>query len=217
MARRATASKSATVRTVKTKGAERGGGGSTHIPEGDYAMKCVDAKWDESENGNEMIAWVFQGTEGKAKGKKFYFYTVNNENSMWKMIETLEALGIECPEDEDLEVDVKELIGLEGIAAVEDDEYEGKTRSKITRFVPSEGDDEEEEEEEKPAKAAKANGKAKKVVKTSADEVNEMDEDDLETLIGKHELEVDLSDHKILRKKRAAVIAALEENDLLEA
>ena len=49
----------------------------------------------------------------------------------------------------------------------------------------------------------------------SADEVNEMDEEELESLIAKHELEVDLSEFKILKRKRGAVVSALEEGDLL--
>jgi hypothetical protein len=220
MARKpATRNKKSSVRSIDFAGVESGGGGGFHIPEGDYRMKCTSAEWDESKEGNDMIAWTWQGLEGKAKGKKFYFYTAVTENSLWKLKETLEAIGIEVPDGE-LDIDTSELVDLEGVATVEDDDYQGKTRSKIARFINGEDESEEEEEEEdtKPAKGTKAKPGAskKKVVKTSADEVNEMDEDELEALIEKNGLEVDLSDHKILRKKRAAVVAALEENDLLE-
>ena len=43
-----------------------------------------------------------------------------------------------------------------------------------------------------------------------------MDEDELGTLISDHELEVDLDDHKTLKKKVKAVLEELEEKDLLE-
>lgn len=58
-------------------------------------------------------------------------------------------------------------------------------------------------------------GKAKKTTYTT-DEVEDMDEDELQELIDKHELDVDLDDHKKLTKKVAAVIEALEEEDLIE-
>lgn len=50
----------------------------------------------------------------------------------------------------------------------------------------------------------------------TADDIGSMSEDDLEELIEEHELEVDLDDYKTLRKKRAAVVDAAEEADILE-
>lgn len=48
--------------------------------------------------------------------------------------------------------------------------------------------------------------------KPSDDEVKEMDEDELETVIDEHDLDVDLDDFKGIKKKRKAVIDALEES-----
>lgn len=48
------------------------------------------------------------------------------------------------------------------------------------------------------------------------DDIQEMSEDELEELIEKHELDVDLSDHKTLRKQKNAVIDACEEAGLFE-
>jgi phage portal protein BeeE len=42
-----------------------------------------------------------------------------------------------------------------------------------------------------------------------------MNQDELEELIEEHELEVDLDEHKTLRKKRAAVVDAAEEAGIL--
>lgn len=50
----------------------------------------------------------------------------------------------------------------------------------------------------------------------SADEIDEMDEDELWKLIDKHKLDVDLDDYKTLRKKRNAVIDEADERGLLE-
>lgn len=77
---------------------------------------------------------------------------------------------------------------------------------------------EEEEEEEKPAKKPAAKkGKKPEPDLIAEDSVMELDEDGLAELINEHELEVDLDEHATLRKKRNAVIAALEDRELLEA
>jgi len=186
-----------------------GSGGSFHIPPGEYGVKVLSAEYGTSQNGNEQIEWQFTGIEGKSKGKTFYYYTPLLENTLWKLRNTLEALGIEVP-DSAMEIELDELEGLECRGFVEDDEYQNQIRSKLVKVISG-----EEEEEERPAKK-KSNGKTK-VVKVSEDEVKDMSEDELESLVEKHDLGVDLSDYKILRKKVTAVIAALQENDLLEA
>jgi hypothetical protein len=54
--------------------------------------------------------------------------------------------------------------------------------------------------------------------KLTKDKVNEMDEDELAAVIKEHKLkkDVDLDDHKTIKKKRAALIEVLEEKELLE-
>ena len=49
----------------------------------------------------------------------------------------------------------------------------------------------------------------------TADAINAMNQEELEELISEHELDVDLDDHKTLRKKRTAVIDAAEEAGIL--
>jgi hypothetical protein len=96
---------------------------------------------------------------------------------------------------------------------VEDDEDEDEPapKGRKSRKAPVEDDDEEEEQPK-----SKAKGKAKKKAGVSEDELNEMNEDELEDLIEQHDLDVDLADHKTLRKKRNAVLDALEEAGLLD-
>jgi len=191
---------------------EAGGGGGFHIPEGEYGVKVESVEMAESENGNEQFKWTFVGTEGKAKGKKFFYYTALVEQALWKLKQTLLGLGVEVP-DGAMDVELDDLVGLEGTGVVEDDEYQGKTRSKLAAIVVPEEDEEEEEGSKKGKKGKNKKGKA---VKVSEEEVKEMSEDELESLIEKHSLDVDLSDHRTLRKKAAAVIADLQEKDLLE-
>jgi len=116
-----------------------------------------------------------------------------------------------------MDIDLDELEGLECTGNVIDDEYQGKTRSKLQSVDPLDDADDDAADTKSPAKKAAKNGKAAAKVKLEADEVKAMTEDELEELIEKHELEVDMSEHKTLRRKAAAVVAALEEGDLLAA
>jgi hypothetical protein len=74
----------------------------------------------------------------------------------------------------------------------------------------------------KPAKAdkepaPKKGAKAQKVTYTT-EEIEDMDEEELQAVLDKHDLEdeVDLDDYKKLSKKVAAVVEALEEADLID-
>ncbi len=188
------------------------GGGRAHIPPGDYTVEVVEVEKTTSKAGNEMLAWIFLGKSKQAKGKKFYYHVVLDQD--WKIKETFEGLGVDTSED--FVVTPSELVGLEGTATIDDEEYNGKINSKIVRLLMPNGQDEEEDEEdESPPNKASANGKKKAVAKQSVAAVNEMSEDELESLISKNDLDLDLSKHKTLRKKKTEVIAALEENGLL--
>lgn len=68
----------------------------------------------------------------------------------------------------------------------------------------------EEPEPKATGKAGKA-GKAGKKAAVTEEEVQEMNEDELEALIEEQELDVDLSEFKTLRKKKNAVVDAMEE------
>jgi hypothetical protein len=76
-----------------------------------------------------------------------------------------------------------------------------------------EDEDEDEEEEEKVSKKGK--GKKPKLKPIDADTLSEMDEDELTDVIDTYELDVDLDDYKTIKKKIAAVSAALDEIDML--
>jgi hypothetical protein len=81
----------------------------------------------------------------------------------------------------------------------------------------------EEEEDEAPAKkksgkaGAKSRGGSKKKSATwTSDEIMEMSEEELEEVIEQSDIDVDLDEHKTLRKKKNAVIDALGEAEMLE-
>jgi hypothetical protein len=228
------AAKKSTVE-IDFTGVESGGGGFK-IKEGPYLMAVEGVEDTESDAGNQMFKWTFVGKEGAARGKKFYQYTVYDPpDSLWKLRGLLEALGVEVP-DGPMDLDLEEMVDLELIGIVSDEEYQNKVSSKMTDFEPVGGEEEEEEDEkpkakrgkngkpaeeeeeeeedEKPKKGAKKK-KTKELEAVSAEEVKAMDEDELEELVGKYELDVDLTKLKTARRKATAVIAALEEKELL--
>jgi len=79
--------------------------------------------------------------------------------------------------------------------------------------------DEEEDEPEGKAGRSKTGSKksSKKQTTWTEDEVQEMSEDELESVIEESGIEVDLDEFKTLRKKKNAVIDALTEADLLDS
>lgn len=98
----------------------------------------------------------------------------------------------------------------------DDDEDEKPSKSK-SKSKKSAKDDDDEEDEPKSKKGAKGKS-SKKAKKYTADDIGDLDEDELQELLEKHDLEdeVDLDDYKNLKKKVAAVIDALEDADLME-
>lgn len=91
----------------------------------------------------------------------------------------------------------------------EEEEEEEKPKSKKPAKKPKD-EEEEEEEEEKPAKKS-----SKKKAAITQEEIRDMDDEELQGVIDEHELEVDLSDFKTLKKQQAAVIDAAEEAGIL--
>lgn len=210
------------------------GGGGFRIPEGEYLMAVQSVEDTESDAGNSMFKWTFEGKEKKAKGKKFYLYTVYDPpDSLWKLRSLLEALGQDVP-DGPLDLDLDEMIDLEIIGSVGDEEYQNKTTSKLQDFSSVDGEaeddddkpargkkrkpkaDADEDDDDKPARGAKKKARGKKELEAvSAEEVKAMDDDEMTDLVERYELDVELKEHKTPRRKASAIIAALEEKELL--
>lgn len=142
----------------------------------------------------------------------------DKKSSKSKKIEKVSKDEVDGAGDED---ELQEIIDRTGIDCDLDD-FKGikKQRAAVLEALEEadllEGDEPDEKEDKKSAGKDKKSGKGKKVEKVDGDSVDGMDEDELQELIDEHELDVDLDDHKTLRKKVRAVKDALEEKDLLE-
>lgn len=143
-------------------------GGRVRIPEGDYRVRVKSVKHDTSKAGNAMLVWEFEVSEGKHAGKVLRDRTVLQANSLWKLKQLLEAMGVEVPSKRvalRLEKYLKKELGVTTV----DDEYEGKISSKVGDYIStdvldesSEEDEDEVEDEEEEDEAPKRSKKAKK-------------------------------------------------------
>lgn len=112
---------------------EQGGGRRPRFPEGDYKVKIVKImRGDSSDKGTPYIGVFFRMTEGKRKGKEFEerFYVTNK--SLWRIRALLEAAGIDVPEKKKLSIPTAKLMGKTVGVTLGDDEYKGRTSSRVT-------------------------------------------------------------------------------------
>lgn len=185
-----------------------------------------------------------QDTGDEFKDAALYTNTSLSENALFNLKGLLEALGEEVPDD-DMELDLESFADKELGLVVENETFEGRRRAVVVDFFVADEfesssskksnkkKDEKEDDDEKDDKKdrrrsrdkdddkddkrdGKKGGKGKEPAKLERKEVEESTQDELETIIEDNELKVDLSDFRTLRKMVAAVIDALEKEDLLE-
>jgi hypothetical protein len=118
------------------------GGGFRIIP-GEYEMKVVDVKEEESQNHNNMIVFYCVGKEGVAKNKNFKLFCPLTDEMLWKLKQTLTVLEVEIPEGE-WDFDPDDVIGATVIGIVTDSKYRNQfgseeTRSQLQGFVIEHG------------------------------------------------------------------------------
>lgn len=160
---------------------------------GDYAAKIVKVEDNESKKtGN--FQYLFTIKLEKYSQNSYPYYCQLTENQLWKLRNLLIAAGLNVPKKR-MKLDPNKVVGKRIGVTMEDDEYEGKSKSVIAAVFPAselsgeEVDDEEsdaddaedtedeapEETEEKPKKKDKK-GKKKK---SSEENVEELDISDL--------------------------------------
>jgi hypothetical protein len=201
---------------------------SNRIPEGAYPAKVVGAEIKSSkQSGEDYVEWKFEVLSGDCEGRVAYFNNSLQPQALWRLRETLEALGVEVP-DGAMDIDPDEYVGCEAEISVIESEYEGKRQSKIDDVLPlsKKGRRKVKDEDDAPKTRRKVKdedddepkgrkGKKSKSAEIERASVEDMDEDELSDLVDEHELDVDLERLKTRKKKAAAVIDALEDAGLL--
>ena len=104
------------------------------IPDGNYRVKCVDVGQSVSKGGNPMFVWTFEISEGDHKGFQSKVFTAITPAAMWKVAETVIALGV-GQTGSVVKFKRTDVVGKECGALIEATEYNGNTRSQISRVM----------------------------------------------------------------------------------
>lgn len=146
----ASSKKTASEVTVDLSGTEGRKGG--RIPPGDYAVKVVKAINDKSpEKKSPRIHFEFEITDGKQSGKHLFHDCYLSTDSLWKLRNTLEAMGEPIPSKK-TKLNLKRYKGKELAVTVDLEEFNNKVKSRVVDTFPLEdlmdSDDEDEDLDE---------------------------------------------------------------------
>lgn len=127
---------------------------------GEYLATVEEVSVETSQSNTEYLKWKFKLDAGGIA----YYNTSLQPQALWNLRNLLEALGVEVPNSA-LDLDLEDMLGRELMVLIDEEEYEGRKRPKMTDFWPAEDggskgkdeddDVEEEEEEEAPKKSSK--------------------------------------------------------------
>lgn len=104
------------------------------IPNGIYAAKCIDVAQDVSKSGNPMFVWEFELVGGDYNGRTFKSWTAITPAAMWKVAETVQALGV-GQTGQVVKFKRSDVIGKACGLVMEEDEYNGKPTSRINSVI----------------------------------------------------------------------------------
>ena len=114
-------------------------GGFPFVPKGFYHAKVQDMEKGVSQAGNAQYTWKFKIIAGASdiKGVTLRFWTSLLPQSRWKVVETLEALGIKAS-GSIARFSKKDVLGKPCIIQIIEEPYEGQPSSKVQKvFRPS--------------------------------------------------------------------------------
>ena len=104
------------------------------VPDGVYKVKCIEIEQTVSKGGNPMFAWTFEISEGDRTGFQSKVFTAITPAAMWKVAETVEALGV-GQTGQVVKFRRSDVLNKECGAIFETSEYNGQTRSQISRLM----------------------------------------------------------------------------------
>lgn len=123
--------------TVDFEGVEAGGG-SVHIPEGDYGFRITKASLKKGkESGKDNIVFSLKVIRGHDRGlnKSLRHNCSLQKQSLWNLRNLIESAGKQVP-SKAVKLDLDKMAGWELAGTVIDSEYNGKPKSEISAFFP---------------------------------------------------------------------------------
>lgn len=109
-------------------------GGGFVIPDGVYKVRCVNVEQSVSKGGNPMFVWDFEVSGGPKAGFKSKVFTAITPAAMWKVAETVIALGV-GQQGSVVKFKRSDVLNKECGALFETTEYNGQNRSQISRVM----------------------------------------------------------------------------------
>lgn len=104
------------------------------VPDGPYRVRCIDIEQSVSKGGNPMFVWTFEISEGEYQGFQSKVFTALTPAAMWKVAETVIALGV-GQQGQVVKFKRTDVLNKECGALFEKDDYNGQPRSKISRIM----------------------------------------------------------------------------------
>ena len=105
------------------------------VPDGEYAVRVTNVNKEESKAGNPMFVWDFEVCEGPHTGHSMRVWTAMTPAALWKLSETVCALGL-GDEGQAVKFSKQKALGRRALALVEAEEYNKKWNSKIQKLLP---------------------------------------------------------------------------------
>lgn len=102
------------------------------VPEGVYECEIEKCEVKPSSSGNLMAVFTFEVQTGDWQGRKFWHNCSFLPQAAFKLLEVLNAVGMEVTED-NIEFDSDELVGKQCLVTVNQEEYEGKLQNKVQK------------------------------------------------------------------------------------
>lgn len=114
------------------------GAESGKIPAGDqYIAKLIGLKKDNSKSsGNPMWVWTFTIIKGDFQGLDFTLWTSLQSNALWKLADTLTALGVPWEPGQPINFKLREILGTLVRLRIKDDKRDGRELSKLDAVLP---------------------------------------------------------------------------------
>lgn len=105
------------------------------IPDGEYTVKLMDVEQGVSRAENPQYIWSFEVVDSaEHSGWELKVFTALTPAAMWKVAETVEALGIGAT-GQMVRFKRSDVIGRTCRALVEQQEYNGQVRSQISKLM----------------------------------------------------------------------------------
>lgn len=104
------------------------------IPDGTYKVTCLDIEQTVSKGGNPMFVWTFEVSEGQYAGFQSKVFTAITPAAMWKVAETVQALGV-GQTGSVVKFKRTDVLNKSCGALIEKTEYNGQERSQITKVI----------------------------------------------------------------------------------